>query len=198
MRLWLSILALMLLSSFAQAADAPMELWLYYSTNFQANESIPKLNGIWRRAAKAGYTKILLTDSKFAKLGDLGGMERQYFSNVEKAKKLAGELKMELVPAMFDIGYSNNLLWHDPNLAEGLPVKDSLFVVKNGEARLVADPPVSFGKMSFVDEVVKINDGVATLENFKENARINYKLKVSPFRCYHVSAFIKTEEFTGD
>jgi len=89
-----------------------------------------------------GYTKILLTDSKFAKLGDLGGMEKQYFGNVEKAKKLAGELKLELVPAMFDIGYSNNMLWHDPNLAEGLPVKDSLFVVKNGEARLVADPHV--------------------------------------------------------
>jgi hypothetical protein len=79
-----------------------------------------------------------------------------------------------------------------------LPVKDSLFVVKNGEARLVADPPVNFGKPTWADEVVKISDGVATLENFKENARINYKLKVSPFRCYHVSAQIKTEEFSGD
>src|SRR5258706_10415850 len=180
-------------------ADAPMELWLYYSTNFQANESIPKLEGIWRRAAKAGYTKILLTDSKFAKLGDLGGMTRNYLSKVEKAKKLAGELKMELVPAMFDIGYSNNMLWHDPNLAEGLPVKDSLFVVKNGEARLVADPPVSFSeKPAFVDEVVKISDGVATLEDFKENGRTSYKLKVSPFRCYHVSTSIKTEDFKGE
>ena len=177
----------------------PLELWLYYPTNFQPKESISKLEPIWRRAAKAGYTKVLLTDSKFAKLGDLGGMEKQYFGNVEKAKKLAGELKLELVPAMFDIGYSNNLLWHDPNLAEGLPVKDSLFVVKNGEARLVADPPVSFSqKPAFVDEVVKISDGVATLEDFKENGRINYKLKVSPFRCYHVSAWIKTQEFSGD
>ena len=116
------------------AAAEPMELWLYYSNNFQSNENNQKLEQIWRRAAKAGYTKILLTDSKFAKLGDLGGMEKQYFGNVEKAKRLAGELKMELVPAVFDIGYSNNMLWHDPNLAEGLPVKDSLFVVKNAPA----------------------------------------------------------------
>src|SRR5256714_8790352 len=199
MRIWLSVLALMFLSSSALAADAPMELWLYYPNNFQANENNQKLEAIWRRAAKAGYTKILLTDSKFAKLGDLGGMEKQYFGNVEKAKKLAGELKMELVPAMFDIGYSNNMLWREPNLAEGLPVKDSLFVVKNGEARLVADPPVSFSqKPAFVDEVVKISDGVATLENFKENGRISYKLKVSPFRCYHISALIKTEDFKGE
>ncbi|HEV8379424.1 MAG TPA: hypothetical protein VGP99_11290 [Tepidisphaeraceae bacterium] len=182
----------------ATVAAEQYELWLYYPTNFQPKESIAKLEPIWRRAAKAGYTKILLPDSKFAKLGDLGGMEKQYFGNVEKAKKLAEELKLELVPAMFDIGYSNNLLWHDPNLAEGLPVKDSLFVVKNGEARLVADPPVSFGKPTWVDEVVKISDGVATLEDFEANARINYKLKVSSFRCYHVSAFIKTEEFSGD
>jgi hypothetical protein len=181
----------------ARGADQP-DLWLYYATNFQANESIPKLESIWRRAAKAGYSKILLTDSKFAKLGDLGGMEKYYFANVAKTKKLAEELNLELVPAMFDIGYSNNLLWHDPNLAEGLPVKDSLFVVKNGEARLVADPPVNFAKPAYVDEVVKISDGVATLQDFKENGRINYHLKVSPFRCYHVSALIKTDDFTGD
>ena len=52
-------------------------------------------------------------------------------------------LKLEIVPALFNIEYSNNLLWHDPNLAEGLPVKDALFVVSGGEARLVPDPPVS-------------------------------------------------------
>src|SRR6266446_7949684 len=154
-------IGLLSLAGNAWAAE-PLELWLYYSNNFQSNENNSKLEGIWRRAAKAGYTKILLTDSKFAKLGDLGGMEKQYFGNVAKTKKLAEELKMELVPAMFDVGYSNNLLWHDPNLAEGLPVKDSLFVVKNGEARPVADPPVSFGKPTWVDEVVKISDGVAT------------------------------------
>src|SRR2546423_3260103 len=111
MRIWLSVLALMLLSSSALAADAPMELWLYYSNNFQANENNQKLEGIWRRAAKAGYTKILLTDSKFAKLGDLGGMERQYFSNVEKAKKLAGGLKKEMGRARFEMGVLNIETW---------------------------------------------------------------------------------------
>src|SRR5207248_655826 len=91
---------------FARPAIAAeqLELWLYYPTNFQANETIGKLEPIWRRAAKAGYSKVLMADSKFAKLGDLGGMEKQYFGNVEKAKKLAEELKLELVPAVFDIG----------------------------------------------------------------------------------------------
>lgn len=178
------------------AADQ-QQLWLYYQVNFQPNDVIPTLEPIWRRAAKAGYTHILLVDSKFAKLGDLSSMEKQYFSNLSKGKKLAAELNLELVPALFDIGYSNNLLWHDPNLAEGLPVKDSLFVVKNGEAKLVADPPVSLAKPTWKDETVSVSDGIATLTDFKGNARINYKLKVSPFRCYHISTQIKTEEFTG-
>src|SRR5688572_5530657 len=84
-----------LLGASPAGAEQP-ELWLYYQVNFQPKESITKLEPVWRRAAQAGYTKILVADSKFAKLGDLGGMEKQYFGNVEKAKKLAEELKLEL------------------------------------------------------------------------------------------------------
>jgi len=52
-------------------------------------------------------------------------------------------LKLEIVPALFNRVIPNNLLWHDPNLAEGLRVKDALFVVSDGAARLVPDPAVS-------------------------------------------------------
>jgi hypothetical protein len=175
------------------------DLWLYYPTNLQVNANVPKLESIWRRAAKAGYTHVLLTDSKFAKLGDLGGMEKVYFSNVARVKKLADELKLEIVPAVFDIGYSNNMLWHDPNLAEGLPVKDSLFVVKDGEARLGADPPVAFkAKPDWKDENVNIKDGVASATDFSGNSRLSYKLTVPPYRCYHIAVKIRTQDFRGE
>src|SRR5437660_7416345 len=100
-------------------------------------------------------------------------MERQYFGNVEKAKKLATELKLELVPALFDIGYSNNLLWHDPNLAEGLPVKDQPFVVKGGEARPATEThfPAKFG---FKDDSVHVEGGIATVKDNPSNARFTY------------------------
>src|SRR5215212_409542 len=103
MRKFVSFLFVVLACSGMTLAAEQRELWLYFATNFQPTESYQKLEPIWRRAAKAGYTHILLTDSKFAKLGDLGGMEKQYFGNLEKAKKLAAELKLQLVPAMFDI-----------------------------------------------------------------------------------------------
>ena len=96
-------------------------LWLYYTTNLQSNKNVDELDRIWRRAAAAGYSYVLLTDSKFARLGDLGDMTKTYMNNVDRVKKIAAALKLEIVPALFNVGYSNSLLWHDPNLAEGLP-----------------------------------------------------------------------------
>jgi len=181
----------------AQEPKSPPDLWLYSPINLQVDENVGKIRELWGRAAKAGYTKILFADSKMAKLGDLGGAEKRYFRNTEQVKKIAEELKLEVVPALFHIGYSNSMLWHDPNLAEGLPVKDALFVVKGGEARLEPDPAVAFAKPGFVDETVTMEAGVATVRDHAGNARFNFPLKVTPYRCYHVSVKIKTENYTG-
>src|SRR5262245_27557059 len=108
----------------ADAASA-LQRWLYCSQNLWVDKNIDELETLFRRAAKAGYTHVLLTDSKFSKLGN---MDARYFRNVERVKKLAEELKLEIVPAVFAIGYSNDLLWHDPNLIEALPARDALFV----------------------------------------------------------------------
>ena len=196
---WLPLLCLLFVTGATAPAAAaePRQLWLYYPTNLQANESIPKLEQVWRRAAAAGYTHVLLADSKFARLGDLHGMEKQYFGNVEKVKKLAAELRLELVPALFHVGYSNSMLWHDPNLAEGLPVKDAPFVVRDGLATAVTDPPLTLAKPTYKDESVSIDGGIATVTNPPANARFNYSLTVPRFRVYHVSVQIKTNGFTG-
>ena len=55
-------------------------------------------------------------------------------------KAAAAKAKLELIPAVFSIGYSNGLLAHDPNLAEGLPVIDQPYVVKDGVAVLDSCP----------------------------------------------------------
>ncbi len=193
-------LVLLALSVCSPAHSAQVEqLWLYYSTNLQVNANVDRLEPIWRRAAKAGYTHVLLADSKMAKLDDLGGMENVYQANVQRVRKLATELNLQVVPAVFHIGYSNAMLWHDPNLAEGLPVKRAFFVVKNGEARLVADPPVAFNpKPDWKDQNVQIDGGTATVRDPAGNARFTYKLNVSPFRCYHVSVMVRTDGFTGE
>ncbi len=145
----------MLSASPAVAADAAShQLWLYYPTNLLVDKNVDKIQEIWGRAAKAGYTHVLLADSKFTRLAD---MDPRYFKNVERVKKIAADLKLTIVPAMFSIGYSNDLLSRDPNLAEGLPVRDAPFVVKDGIANLQADPAIGFkAKWGFKDDAVKV------------------------------------------
>ncbi|MGE5610609.1 MAG: hypothetical protein ACM359_15270 [Bacillota bacterium] len=195
---WLVVVVGVCCSGTLARAEGP-ELWLYYSANLQVDEQVTKLEQIWRRAAQAGYTHVLFTDSKMARLGDLQGMEGRYFANVGRVKKLAEELKLQVVPGVFHVGYSGAMLWHDPNLAEGVPVKDSLFVVKGGEARLVAEPAVSLkAKPDWQDGTVAVGEGTATVRNNSGNARFVFKLNVAPFRCYHVAVKIRTSEFTGE
>ena len=55
-------LALFLLASLPARA---LDKWLYYPTNLLVDKNVDDLETIWRRAAAAGYTKVLLTDSKF-------------------------------------------------------------------------------------------------------------------------------------
>jgi hypothetical protein len=184
--------------SLRQESTSAPDLWLYYPTNLQVDANVAKIREIWGRAAKSGYSKILLADSKMAKLGDLGGMEKVYAANVERVKEIAAQLKLEVVPALFHIGYSNSMLWHDPNLAEGLPVRDALFVVRDGKAQIQPDPTVAFGpKMGFIDDTVKVQDGVATVKDHSGHARFTWNFQLPKYRCYHVSVRIKTDGYSG-
>ena len=198
-------LVLLALSVFAAqpGRGADLERWLYCSQNLWVDENIDYLDGLLRRAAKAGYTHVLLSDSKFAKLGD---MDARYFRNIDRVKRLAAELHLEIVPALFSIGYSNDLLWHDPNLIEALPVRDALFVVRDGVATLQPEPPVglkggdfsNLKQWDWKDEAIGADNGAALIRDPKgRNARIMQKLKLTPFRQYHLPVRVKTQDFRG-
>ncbi|HWH67960.1 MAG TPA: hypothetical protein VNT26_01135, partial [Candidatus Sulfotelmatobacter sp.] len=107
LRLWLALVLLAWLSAWTpQASAARLQRWLYYSSNLWVDSNITTLAGVLRRAAAAGYTHVLLSDSKFSHLGD---MDAHYFSNVAYVKNLAASLGLEIVPAVFPVGYSNDI-----------------------------------------------------------------------------------------
>ncbi|MBI3877886.1 MAG: hypothetical protein HY300_18310, partial [Verrucomicrobia bacterium] len=184
----------------ATAAD-PIELRVYLQANLAVEKDVAETEQLMRRAAKAGYTGFILSDFKFGKLGDMGP---DYFKNVERIKRAAAELNLDIVPTVFPIGYSEALLYHDPNLAEALPVRDALFVVKGSVARAQADPPVALrgGDMSDLrawsnrdDNVVPDNGAARVTDPKGRNARLWQKVKVAPFRQYHISVRVKTQDF---
>ena len=194
---------LLLLASLSCWAAPDLQKWLYCSQNLWVDKNIEELESLFRRASKAGYTHVLITDSKFSKLGD---MDDRYFRNIERVKKLAAELRLELIPALFSIGYSNDLLWHDPNLIESLPVRNALFEVQSGQARLKPDPRTvlkggDFSDLklwNWKDDHVVADNGAALIKDPKgQNARIVQQLTLTPFRQYHLSVRIKTAAFRG-
>lgn len=187
----------------------PVELrkiWFYYSTNLQVDNNVEVLETVWRRAAKAGYNGVLLADSKFGRLDNLGDMRQRYFNNIAKVKKLATELNLEIIPAIFPVGYSEGILCHDPNLAEGFPVKDARFVVRNGIAQVDANQAGILGgadfsdlkKWDWKDDGVKSAAGVLIMKDPPGNCRLSKKMQLQPFRQYHLSVQIRTKAFSGE
>lgn len=195
-RLALAFLLTLALPCFA----AKLERWVYVSSNLQVDANADQVIALLQRAKACGYTHLLIKDSKFARIPTL---PKRYFQNVERVRLAAKAAGIELVPAVFSVGYSNDLLWNDPNLAEGLPVKDALFVVKDYIASHVPDPLVILkdgGLLNrkawgFIDAGMISENGSLRSDTTEQNARFSQKVKVQPFRQYHVSVRIKTERF---
>ncbi len=212
-----ALVSLVLLAGTASAAELEQR-WLYLQHNFQVKENVPKAEALLRRAAKAGYNGIVLADYK---LNILGRVPEHYFSNMAQFKALADELKIELIPCVAPFGYSEGLLSHDPNLAEGLPVRNMRLKVQGDTAlphpRLSAEAiPGGFerrkehqftgwgfqdepGTGTFADTVIK-HGGESSLrienpKGVRGNRRVSKRLKVQPWTAYHASVWIRTANF---
>ncbi len=215
-----SILAFACAGRPASAADAPW-LWVYTPTNFLVNENADHLIDLMKRAKKAGYTAFVVSDTKFARLADHNGdRPPRYFDNMRRVARAAADIGIEIIPMVGSFGYSNDILQNDPNLAEGLAVRDCPFVVRDGKAApddanlfpagdfetFKGDNPAGWdyvdgpGKSAFADAEVK-HGGKRSLrfENFKAgneggNARAMKKIAVHPWTQYHLSLWLKTRD----
>src|SRR5262245_28300191 len=194
--------------------------WLYASHNLLVDRNVDALTALLARAGKSGYNGVVLADYKF---NILGRMPPNYFRNVERVKRAAREAGLEIIPAVFPVGYSAGVLAHDPNLAEGLPVKDAPFVVRGraavpdaaAAARLVnggleevkGDRFAGFnlqdspGKVTFADRAVVHGGKVSCrMQDVGRNgphghARLAQRVRVRPFACYRFSCWVKTRDF---
>jgi hypothetical protein len=129
-----SLAAVAVSGSISAAADGLLERrWVYLSTNLLVKENLEPARAILKRAKAAGYNGVVLADFK---LNILDRVPDFYFGHARQFAKIAAELGLEVVPKVASIGYSDGLLAHDPNLAEGIPVRETPFVVQGSVARL--------------------------------------------------------------
>jgi hypothetical protein len=205
----------------AQSRAAPLEhRWVYLGTNLLVDKNVEDAVALLERAAKAGYNGVVLTDSKFMRWDQL---PKQYLANVRRVRQVCRDHELACIACVCPIGYSNDLLARDPNLAEGLPVLGAPFLAKDGRlvpaddsARLAnggfeqsknnmpsgwsfVDQP---GKITFIDTAVR-SEGRASLrmqdislhDPKHGHGRVCQTLAVQPFRYYHLSAAVKTQDF---
>lgn len=185
-------------------SSSPSDRFVYISANLLVDTEVSRVESLIDRAAAAGYTGVVLADSKFCRLAD---MPDTYFAHARRIRAAAEAKHIEIVPCVFPIGYSDDLLSRDPNLTEAMPVRDAVFVVKNNAATLQPEPAVSIpagdmsdpGAWAFHDDNVTFENGVATSRDPRgSNSRIATKpIAVAPHRQYHVRAKVRTREYKG-
>jgi hypothetical protein len=190
--------------------------WVWVMTNLLVDSEADRVVALVERAARDGYNGVVIADHK---TNFLGRMPKTYFDHVERVKKTAARAKVELIPTVFPIGYSNGLLSNDPNLAEGMPVEDAPFVVKGGEAVPLREPAAevvngdleelrgaSFAGFGYQDapgkgtvadhDVVHHAKTSCRMSDFPGTpvCRLIQAVKVRPHACYRLSCWVKTRD----
>ncbi|HZU34962.1 MAG TPA: hypothetical protein VFA18_03585, partial [Gemmataceae bacterium] len=203
----------------ARPADGPVyrQRWFYAPFNLLVDSQADELIRLIGQAQRAGYNGLVLADYK---LNILDSMGPEYFRNVKRVQKAASEARIDIIPGVFPIGYSDGLLAHDPNLAEGLLVKDAPFIVRGRTALPVRDSKarlrngnleqtrgdvfVGFsyqdgpGKTTFADHHVKHGGRTSCRmamdprRSSSGNYRLMQTVKLRPHACYRFSCWVKT------
>jgi len=192
---------------------------VYASHNLTFDTEVQNLLDVMRRARAAGYNGIVLADWH---LQTLDKASEKYLKNLSVVKKTATLLNLQLFPIVSAANQAHGILFHDPHLAEGMPVRNAPFMVRKGQADLLTDQAVHLrggdfeqsqgnkvagwenrdkpGQITAIDRTVKHGGQQSLRVNVagKNPAKTVYdllsqSLEVSPYRQYHLSAWIKTE-----
>jgi len=197
-------------------AHAPWEF-----SRLKDDEELAQALSYLRRAKSAGFTGVVLSNT--APLAQPSRSGPEYVARLRALGDEAARLKLDLIPMVMNFGDGGAVLGSDPNLAEGVPVRDALFVVSGREARLVPDPPITIenpgfeqpegnhfpgwtdekelaGKAIFADTETRHSgecsmrlDCAATPEPYGWGW-VAQDILVKPFRLYRAKLWIRTDQ----
>jgi len=186
--------------------------WVYVSTGLKSDRELERVEGIARTASEHGLNGMLLS----AGFDDMDLKTSEELERLARLKQACDRLGLEIVPAGFGVGYGGGVLAHNKNLAAGQPVHGALFVAKGQVATFVADPvvkienagfekvegglPAGFmahGERATLDTSVA-HSGKASVrfEGFSDpenGVYVAQTIRVHPYRCYRLRAWVKTE-----
>ncbi|TWT83116.1 hypothetical protein CA13_45790 [Planctomycetes bacterium CA13] len=198
------------------AQELPDRFVWVFGWNLQQDSDVDQITRVLDKAAKHGINGAVMSLG----LDSLSIKSADYFRRLDQVQATCRANHLELIPAVFSVGYGSSALRFDRNLAEGLPVIDAPFLVNGGVAKLIPNPAVSIrngdfetysghrfaewnfhdapGEISFADTAIK-HSGNASLrfENFTSNphghGRVMQEVPLGPNRCYRLTVWVKTE-----
>jgi hypothetical protein len=216
-RLLILVLSLVMLSASSDPAKSVYpNRWVRIGTNLGDDQELERVLKIIQTASDHGLNGIALS----AGLDQLDLKSPEFMKRLGEVRQRCAQLKVDIIPSFMSAGYGSSVLAHDKNLAAGLPVKDALFIVKEGQARLSADPTVriengSFEEMAgrepagfslpgdsaemvFADtEVSKEGKTSLRFENSgkspRQEARVSQEVEVHPYRCYVLHCWVRSQ-----
>ena len=164
------------------------------------------------QALAAGYTGLAFWDSSETFVNNAGWDATKLKAVVDYAKSKG----MKVLPQTAPFGYSNDMLRVDPNLAEGqrvfgtqfkvvggpgghLELVNSLAPVVNGDFEAGTTGWFGIGDPRVVRDTTQKHGGGASAAiqgsaTASDNARLNQKISVKPFRLYHLRFWLKTQD----
>jgi hypothetical protein len=192
--------------------------WAFSMHNLRATGAVNTMKRITDTLARYHYSGIQQNDFKYSLLDEQPDF---YFKNVDTIKQHAYDRQLEIIPGVAPIGYSEGILWKDPNLAEGMPAT-ATYVVQNGSAVLLQTQQTAvinggfeavngsaFTGFNFYDNENNATQPDATVKrtgafsartidpakaNSAGNARFNVAVTTEKFRYYYMSAWVRTED----
>jgi hypothetical protein len=215
--LWGILIAGWLLAgnSLASAPFADRFVWVF-GWGLGQDSDVEEISRLLQTAGRHGFNGAVFS----AGMDTLCQQSPDYFRRLDQLQRACETNGLELIPAIFSVGYGGGLLSHDRNLAEGVPVVDAPFRAQGGVARFAethsarlanggfedfqGQQPKQFdfcdqpGEISFIDPEIKHRGAVSLrLEHFTANphghGRVMRTVRVRPHRCYRIELWVKTE-----
>lgn len=195
--------------------DFPVR-WVFNQQNLRVATAVQTLRTMLDTMAVLKLNAIQQNDFKYSILQ----MQPQSYHDSARAYRAASEERgIGVVPGVAPIGYSEGILWNDPNLAEGFPAT-SRYVIESDTGRLIPDSRVAlpnggfesvdgngrFTGWSYYDEsTVSVDRAIvhggatsARCSNFAGvNSRFIRNVSCRPNSAYVMTAWMRTENLKG-
>ncbi len=211
----LLIIAMLASAAWCEAKVYPNR-WVFVSSSLRSEAEVGRIEQIVQTASARGLNGMVLS----AGLDRLDKQREDYLARLSRIKAFCAERNVEIIPNIFSVGYGGSVLAYDRNLAAGIPVVGTPFLVRDGRACF--DPEMSVemdnpgfeqhegdrvagyrfhdrpGEVSFVDTDIFHSGGSSLrFESFGRyehgHGRVMQEVKVQPHRCYRLSCWVRTE-----